>query len=250
MKPKRKQDQVLSAAENRIGALILFVLALVILAVQMAKRIPWRSNSEVTKSWWCLVYLQLVIAGFIMVLISWMGLILTMSAFSAEPDAHKDKAVSDDQNRKRKASNMVCYVLAFVMLLVLPVALSVVTAFLDHRGSLSLTEKRVLAGVETVLLALILLSPVMLCFCYSMSLVRCPPAEPEPSCDDGMRMLAHTATVLDATSYPCCTEYVSLPDEIAAALGVELAASPPAALTEIGATLGNGTERAIDNRRS
>ncbi|ABD46171.1 hypothetical protein NSE_0069 [Neorickettsia sennetsu str. Miyayama] len=42
----------------RTASVFLFLSSAAILAVQIAKRIPWMDDGIVTKSWWCFVYLQ------------------------------------------------------------------------------------------------------------------------------------------------------------------------------------------------
>ncbi|WP_231861789.1 hypothetical protein, partial [Neorickettsia sp. 179522] len=58
MQPKTKLD-------TRYVVAAAVLSSLTILAVQLATRVPWKSDSQVTKTWWCFLYLLLVIACFV-----------------------------------------------------------------------------------------------------------------------------------------------------------------------------------------
>ncbi|KYH12263.1 hypothetical protein [Neorickettsia sp. 179522] len=139
-----------------IVSLFFFLLSSVtILAVQVAKRIPWRSDSEVTKSWWCFVYL--IVPGVVLVgsLLGMMvrGVTRVVGPYVITPYVPRRRT-----SRVVNAieSSLLCC--SVFLILVLPLVLIPLGAVLDHKKDLSLTEKRVLAGIECALLGLFFLA--------------------------------------------------------------------------------------------
>ncbi|QHD64918.1 hypothetical protein [Neorickettsia findlayensis] len=121
-------------------------------------------------------------------------------------DVHEKRATSDVADAIRKYLG----ISSLLLIAVLPLVLIPLGAVLDHKKNLSLTQTQVLAGIECALLGLFFLA-------FSSLVVIC---------------------LLSGLSYKTNSFQINV--RAPSTLGVEPAASPPAALTE----------RAIDNRRS
>ncbi|ACT69057.1 hypothetical protein ACJZTR_00305 [Neorickettsia risticii] len=140
-----------------MGPVTLFRLFLsaIVLAVQIVKRIPWKNDGIITKSWWCFVYLQWV--GFLLAITLMLGL--------SKSNRVGVRANEADRNGQGIAKRTLFEVCSFCVCFVLSLALICITAVLDHKSDLPLRTKRVLAIVECTLLFLLLVVLIVQSLC-------------------------------------------------------------------------------------
>ncbi|ACT69071.1 lipoprotein, putative [Neorickettsia risticii str. Illinois] len=167
-----------------------FLSCAAILAVQIAKRIPWKDDGVMTKSWWCFLYL--IIPA---VVCFGSAKIALRATFSRSALSDVQTPESDRAHLQTLRSSAGKSFVSLASLPILSIVLIVIGTILDHKESLTLTEKRILGATECLLVA----SFLSIFFAFVVCMVRLREAE-------------NVATVGLTSSVPSSPEPVNQPN--------------------------------------